>query len=291
MPAKALVTMAIGDDYKSMWEAYYKPSILPYAERHGYELIVVDDYIDAGPSGRARTPHWQKLLILERPDIARFERVVWIDADIFINFRHAPCIVEACGPAAGIGLVGHNATYATPELWDNRWHRAHMKGSGIFARGRGPTPAERYAEAGLSGDVDDMVNTGVMVLDPARHAGFLRQVYDECTENQYSAMEQMALSHRIFKAGLYHPLDPRFNRTWTEEMVHHCPFLLHERNRNNQPLVAFCVTTAWLNAWFLHFLADGISRGDVRLILTRFSDPAQINLEEVIAEQQRGQAG
>ena len=279
---KALVTLAIGEDYLRMWEAYYKPSLEKYAEKHGYDLFVIDDYLDATPRGPERTPHWQKLLILEHPEFRQYEHVVWIDADININFHHAPCIVDHAGDTDALGLVSHNQAYVNDELWTNRWHRAHQLGGGIFERPHGPSPVERYREAGLPDDVDDMVNTGVMVLQPAKHAEFLRWIYDTCDENPYSANEQMSLSYHIFRQGLFQPLDPRFNRTWSEEMVQNYPFLMNNLTREIQPVMALCVTAAWLNTWFLHFLADGLSRGDVQFILSQFDDPTKINLQELM---------
>lgn len=289
---KALTTMVIGSDYRSMWDGLYRKSVEAYAARHDYELVVIDANIDPRPKAAERTPHWQKCLILEHPRLRDREHVAWIDADIFVNFRSAPCIVEhyraADGGRGGIGAVPWGGTFTTAEAIDNRWHRAHRFGSGIFRRARGPTPPERYAEAGLPPDQPDMVNTGVLVLRPDRHAGFLREVYETGTENPHSAMEQMWLSYRIYQEGLLTPLDARFNKIWSEEVVQNYPFLLNTATRQQLPIIALCVTTAWLNGYFLHFLADGLTRGDVRYILTMFDDPSRISMEAMVKGAAKG---
>lgn len=283
---KALTTMVIGSDYRSMWDGLYRRSVEAYAERHGYELVVIDAAIDPRPKAAERTPHWQKCLILEHPRLRDREHVAWIDADIFVNFHAAPCIVEhyraADAGRGGIGAVPWGATFTSQEALDNRWHRAHRHGSGIFRRDRGPTPPERYAEAGLPADQPDMVNTGVLVLRPDRHTAFLREVYETGTENPYSAMEQMWLSYRIHQDGLLTALDPRFNKIWSEEVVQNYPFLLNTATRQQLPVIALCVTAAWLNGYFLHFLADGLTRGDVRYIMTMFDDPSRISMEALL---------
>jgi len=283
---KALTTLVIGDDYKAMWEQLYAKSVRAYADKHGYDLVIIDRNIDDRPKATERTPHWQKCLILEHPELRDREHVVWIDADIFLNWKTAPCIVEHYksldAGRGGIGAIPFGASMLGPEIVENRWDRAHRYGSGLFKRDRGPTPPERYKEAGLPDDQPDMVNTGVLVLQPDRHAEFLRDVYETGTENPLSAMEQMWLSYRIYQEGLLTPLDPRFNKIWSEELVQHYPFLMNSAMRQQVPIIALCVTAAWLNGYFLHFLADGFSRGDVRYIMTMFDDPAQISLEALL---------
>src|SRR3546814_12978457 len=80
------------------------------------------------------------------PYMTRFLSVAWIDADIFANYRSGPCVVEhylaADGGRGGIGAVPFSAGFTSAEMLDNRWHRAHRFGSGIFRRERGPTPPE-----------------------------------------------------------------------------------------------------------------------------------------------------
>ena len=278
----ALTTMVIGKDYQDMWDGLYRKSVEAYAAKHGYDLVIIDDYIDSSPRGRERTPHWQKCLILEHDVLKTYDHVVWIDADIFVNFHNAPCIIADHGGGDGIGVVTFGSTMPNAETVQNRWDRAHRYGSGAFKRDRGPTAPERYAQAGLPEDQTEMVNTGVMVLRPDRHTAFLRDVYETGTENPMSAMEQMWLSYRMFQEGLVTPLDTRFNKIWSEELVQNYPFLMNTSMRAQVPIIALCVTAAWLNGYFLHFLADGFSRGDVRYIMTMFDEPSQISLEAMM---------
>src|SRR3546814_12862680 len=121
---KALTTMVIGSDYKSMWEGLYRRSVEAYAERHDYELVIIDAAIDPRPKAGERTPHWQKCLILEHPRLRDREHVAWIDADIFANYRSGPCVVEhylaADGGRGGIGAVPFSAGFTSAAMLDNR---------------------------------------------------------------------------------------------------------------------------------------------------------------------------
>ena len=91
---KCLVTLLIGDEIRTFWDKHLKSTWVKYAEKHGYDIITIDDYIDNSPMAASRAPHWQKCLILEHPKVKSYESAVWVDADIMINFHTAPCIVE-----------------------------------------------------------------------------------------------------------------------------------------------------------------------------------------------------
>ena len=44
---KCLVTLTIGDDFKSFWKKYFEHRLDEYATRHGYDIVAIDDYIVA----------------------------------------------------------------------------------------------------------------------------------------------------------------------------------------------------------------------------------------------------
>ncbi|MEO5337681.1 MAG: hypothetical protein H7841_12420 [Magnetospirillum sp. WYHS-4] len=254
--SKALATILIGEDFQALWKRRMAPSWQAYAARHGYDVVTVDDYIDKGPRGRERTPHWQKCLILEDERVRRYDDVVWLDADIMINHHTAPCIVSATEPGR-IGLVSsREQDYGSPAIRDNLLARR----TDLVPESRRPDLPkdcrERYLKAGLSGEVDDYANTGVLVLKPERHAALLRHVYDSYEENPFTAKEEACLSHAIFNSGLAQGLDSRFNTAWYHLMVEHYPFLMLEESRRNPLLVAMAVNAGWSNCWFMHFTAD-----------------------------------
>ncbi|MGH2916591.1 MAG: hypothetical protein ACRDMX_16560 [Solirubrobacteraceae bacterium] len=63
-------------------------SFAPYAQRHGYDLR-----LDTEPLDRSRPAPWSKVLIL-RELVARYELVVWIDADAVIVDRRVDIASE-----------------------------------------------------------------------------------------------------------------------------------------------------------------------------------------------------
>lgn len=274
--SKCIVTLLIGEPYRIMWENTFADTWRRYAAAHGYDIVVIDDYIDPTPRARERSPHWQKCLILEHPEVRRHQHVVWIDSDIMINYHTAPCIVEAT-PSGMVGAVSyHDLNSATPKLKANRRDREYNYslrfGNGNpFGLNRAATPADRYRAIGLDPTVDDFINTGVLVLETDQHASVLRQVYDHAVETSLSMYENTPLSHALLQQGLVHRLDPRFNADYLYEMLESYPFLLMKEfqteDRNNLRLRILSANVIWNNNFFLHCVSGApTSRQDVRWI-------------------------
>jgi hypothetical protein len=73
--SRALVTLAIGDRYRDMFERHCRSNWSVYAERHGCDLIVIDTPIDRTERAFARSLHWQKCLILEHEQVENYRQV------------------------------------------------------------------------------------------------------------------------------------------------------------------------------------------------------------------------
>ena len=252
MNDKVLVTVLIGEPTQVSWRTFFERTWRAYADKHGYDIVVIDDYIDKTPRGRSRQPHWQKLLILEHPKVQGYRHVVWLDGDILINFHAAPCIVSLHA-SDRIGVVSYKEYYySVPERMDNYAARANRLGV---------TCENLYARAGMPTDVGDYANTGVVALR-AEHRETLRAIYDGYEENPNTAKEETPYSYHIFKNDLVKPLDPRFNRCWLPEIVEKYPILLQPASRGNAMLPGACVNAAWHNSWFMHFTSDGLTQPD-----------------------------
>ncbi len=263
--AKALVTLLVGHpSYRENWQRYYEGSWRAYAERRGYDIVVIDRRIDDGPRGHARSLNWQKCLILEHEDVRGYKDVVWIDADVMINPHAAPCIVER-NDSDKIGLVSYKENYfGLPHVNDNTMLRRALIGREENLE-RTTTVKGLYELAALDPSVGDMANTGVMVLKD-HHADVLRHVYDEYEENAYTAKEELPLSHYIYGNDLANSLDRRFNEIWPYHVTERYPFLLLDEFESDPLLLGACVNSAWTNSYFLHFTHD-LSDPPVNLVV------------------------
>jgi hypothetical protein len=285
MNRKALVTVIIGEATVNDWKTRFLPSWEPYARKHGYDIIAIDDYVDGNPHGR--TPNWQKLLILEHPAVQHYDHVVWLDADILINHHNAPCIVGH-HDSDKVGLVSDNERMGNPITFDNQqWRLAHIK-----KWAKPYLSIDNYIRAGYGEEVDDYSNTGVMVLRNPGHRELLRTIYDGYVETPTSAKEEVPLSWHLYRHGMVKTLDIRFNKIWLWEMIEHHPAFLPYRHHTaptpaQRRVMTVGATTTWLNTWFLHFTADRVTdadgmystRQDVSLVDITVSDPLDLSLD------------
>jgi hypothetical protein len=211
----AIVTIAIGAAYSARFRAHCFPGWSRYAQRHGFELVVIEEPLDQTPRATARSPAWQKCLVL-RPDIAgRFDRVIWIDSDILINDR-APSVAEGV-PFEKIGATDEHL-FPSPQL-RRQMFTALLQQAQANNTGLAKTwatyldPADWHAAWGLPRSGRSIVQTGVMVLTPKHHRELLEHVYYSYEDHGGEPMnyEMRPMSFEIQKQGLLHVLDNRFN--------------------------------------------------------------------------------
>ena len=80
-----LVTIAIGKKYIDFYNRNFRKSHEAFSKKINVPLIVIYDYIDDSLFGKNRHPAWQKLKIFDSSLTEGYERICWIDADIFIT--------------------------------------------------------------------------------------------------------------------------------------------------------------------------------------------------------------
>ena len=101
---RALVTLAIGNEYAARFEQYCRPAWSAYAKRCGYDLFVFNSTLDQSVRASSRPIDWQKHLILEQETLAKYRQVAFIDSDIVINVKTAPPVFEGV-PEERLGAV------------------------------------------------------------------------------------------------------------------------------------------------------------------------------------------
>lgn len=248
----ALATLALGRRYEQRWRRVCEPMWRAYAERHGYEVICLTAPLDDGERARARSPAWQKCLVLEQPFALDFDRVVWVDADVAIRPDAPP--IHAGVPRELVGAVDEYSS-PTRELHDLTLAKlyAHWEATGA-PYVNNPTAAAYYAAWDLAPRFDRVVQTGVMVLSPDHHAAVLRRTYDRY-EDRGAALnyEMRPLSWELLDADAVHWLAPAFNRIWAAWVALHHPFLLNDPGHADAPRVA---SRALADVNFLHFAGD-----------------------------------
>ncbi len=275
--SKAMVTLAVGKSYADQWERLCRVNWQRYADRHGYDLICFKEPLDGSERGARRSPSWQKCLVLGQPSVQKYERVVWMDSDILVNWASAPCV------AAGVAVEKVGAVDAwsipTPELSEVALQRLYEHW-GDTCLHVAHTPREYYAIDGFDCDFEGVVQGGVLVLSPAHHTRTLEDIYFGYEETDKGNYETRALSYELLKAGLVQWIDHRFNLVWLAYKSLYYPFLLsggqspsaRARSASHGLAARFrrkfypgaegppqerferlCATTAFLDGFFLHF--------------------------------------
>lgn len=149
--------VCIGDKYLKDFEQTFKPSVVSYAHRHGYDLKIFTSYLDPShthPDGIS----FQKCLVPEA--MAEYDAVLVMDADIWLSGT-APALPD---PGDKIAIVNEAAQFL----------KSQYDSIGFVSK-----PTEYYALADFQLETDKILNTGFFVCRPALHAQFLREVYDK----------------------------------------------------------------------------------------------------------------
>ena len=289
--SKALVTLNIGEPYQKMWRETFADTWFEYGKRHGYDVLSLEDYIDNSELAHARSPHWQKCLILEDPRTQDYEDVVWVDSDILINYHTAPCVVAANADGAASGKIGA-VTWAgsdkpNRERFENGIRRVWENNQAPWVRAiEDPTFQKFFELGGYPIDHENMMNTGLLVLKQCdQHRLAMRQVYETYKEGPHTSKEQMALAHYLLTKDMVNPIDSRFNKIWDTVLIEAYPFLLVPAFAQDKRMSAFCVNAAYHNAFFLHFIS-GQSRGFVGLVAKHYHwSDAWAAIQQYFAEQ------
>ncbi len=259
---KAIVTLAIGPGYQKAWSTVVHPNWRRYAARHGYDLVCFDKPLDMSERARNRPPAWQKLLILGRPEVSAHDVVVWVDLDIIMNDRAAPCIASSRS-STKVGICEQGFLPGLPifELLSQRI----VEQTAEYRRNRGFTSKKPgYVERGLP-DPGLKLNTGVMVLGRQEHRQLLEHVYASY-EKPAPGMgyEQAPLSYELIKNDAYEILDPKFN-----VLLLRFGQAFTQASQVRNPIVSgrvALICALFSSCYFLHFAGALSWMGDLRYI-------------------------
>ncbi|MCW0235414.1 MAG: hypothetical protein OJJ21_17580 [Ferrovibrio sp.] len=267
----AIVTITIGLRYIATWHRLCSGSWQAYAALCDFDLIVVSGPLDTGSRAAARSPAWQKLLILSQPWAQQYDRIIWLDSDIIIA-GHAPQIMQHAGPPDKISLsiAGDRISDAERMIFLERLFRIQVTPNSerdIWIWEMQKNYRDHKVE-----EHDYMFNTGVMVLSPQHHNGLFLKCYEgEQADRLY---EQPLLSHEIIVGDLAHRISSRFNWGIQETLFLYLPEILDARHMDPEAKAAVqqqahvLVRRELANAYFLHFygsmgLMSNMSHADV----------------------------
>jgi hypothetical protein len=203
-----LVALAIGDKYLEVYTHLFRKSHEMYAKKHGYDFRVETDYLE--PSYRDKSVcSLNKILVCSQPWSSQYDFIVFIDSDIYINIT-APPIHSCIDFGDKIGIIDEYEHLVGYEEY-----------TGLIGRilEWGVNPPHYYAKAGLQIYTKHILNTGVLVMQPAKHSSFLREVFDKhvmtcITHPRKFHYEQAAIGYELQTQSMFTILPKKFNAVW-----------------------------------------------------------------------------
>lgn len=157
--------ISIGKLYISEFEKLFKPSVQNYCDKHGYDLKIFTDFLDSTRK-HPDTISFQKCLVPSF--LMDYDLVVILDADIYIEPNAPPLhTVELYGK---IGIVDEVAQTGIDE-----YKKLNEIGFADYAK-------DYYAKSGFKIETEKILNTGLIVCNPTKHADFLKAIYDKYIE-------------------------------------------------------------------------------------------------------------
>jgi len=211
VPRTCIAIVCIGQKYLKDFEETFKPSIVAYAQKYGYDVRVFDNYLGK------RHPDcisFEKCLVPSQ--LMEYDCVVLMDADIYIT-KYAPPIHTLLSNK--IGMIDE-ACQISPELYKNFF---------------GYTPIEYYKRMGFDIQTGKQLNGGLIVCSPKLHSDFLKNIYEKYIEKApnhplHFHYEQTCLGYEIQSQNMYDLLGTEWNRIYAfdiyqKNMFPSCNFL------------------------------------------------------------------
>lgn len=202
----AIAIVAIGDIFRRAHERIFRPSVARYAARHGYDLLMVRDHLGAAEFHGRDCISFTKLMVPFQDSVQRYDRLLVLDADILVHAQAPPFHLLDLGD--GIGVV---------DEWSQPTPAARLA---LQHGGRRETsPRDYYGLAGFPIETGLVINSGMFVCAPARHADFFRGVVARRLPGQPGHprgfhFEQAAFGYELQMACLARLLPAAWNRVW-----------------------------------------------------------------------------
>ena len=202
----AIATVVIGESYRRHYAQIFQPSVQRYAKRHGYDLLLFDQYLCAPELRHSSTVDFTKLLIPVQPAVQAYERLMVLDADVLIHRDTPP--FDTLELDTGIGIVDEWSQPTPAE------RLAYQQALGLET-----TPRDYYALAGFTLETSVVLNGGMFICSPACHFHF----YEDMVRRRMAAQlhhprgfhyEQSVLGYELQQAGLNRLLPAAWNRIW-----------------------------------------------------------------------------
>jgi len=185
---EAFVTLVVGEEYLKYYNKFFRSSQEKFANKTGKELIVITDYIDISDYSKTRSPAWQKLLIFKAFQTKNFDRLCWIDADIYVTQNHQNPFLQV-------------AEHEWGAVMNNPYNLDFLAASDL----------QMYEFCPQDNIPNYVINGGFVVVSKKYHANIMEYIYYNYKEKPETCYEQGYLSYHFINEYPGKILDVYFN--------------------------------------------------------------------------------
>ena len=252
-----LVTIAIGNKYKSDWEKHALPGWLRYCEKHCLGLFAITEHLVSKEHPNWKKATWQKLLLAKglRSLELGIKNACYLDTDILIN-PAAPNIFDVYD-GVSYGLVSQIKNLPMPLdlvmrqyvfLRHNYYSKSYPLDSVVFM-----PLGEQYEYSGLA-PFDDSACAGLILFNVENSADEMEEWFYKYDNNTPSVTDgdQTHINWEIINSGKVQWLPYEYQALWVYEMAWKYSFL-YTKHQDNQTLIRDCIEATLFSNYFLHF--------------------------------------
>jgi len=201
-----LVAICIGDKYLQQYNQLFRKSHEIYAKKHGYDFQVLDNYIEPSYKYNKMSIYYQKFMVFENHE--DYDFIIYVDSDIFIN-PGSPSLHDFYDFKDKIGIADEYSQ-PTPEI---RIQIQKQMGWETSAK-------DYYNLCDFDLDTKQVLNSGVLVIQPILHKEFLENIYYEHLPNSMvhkrgPHYEQTSLGYELQTQNLNKTISNKWNAIWS----------------------------------------------------------------------------
>jgi len=238
-----LITLAIGEKYVEMYNLYFRKSQEEYAKKHGYDFMVMEDYLCKNPDYNCTAAlTFNKLLVCSQPFSDNYDYIIFVDADIFITYD-APPVIEGFRASIGdkIGVVNEMCQPSLEYTLELQQKCPSYKMDIYYSD---VCSAEKIKE--LTNGKEIIINSGFIITQPHKHCAFLEYMFYKYVPvaiyNKKFNYEQVVFGYELMKHENYYILP----NCWNAVRPH------YKGAYKNLPNY-LSIYKYWYENYFLHF--------------------------------------
>ena len=203
--------ISIGKKYLEEFERLFKPSVLAYCNKYKYDLKIFTDFLDPKRK-QPDTISFQKCLVPSF--LTEYDLVIVLDADIYIEANAPP--IHTLELNDKIGIVDEVAQ-STADKYDNMVKTGFADHANIY-----------YKKIDIEIDTSKILNTGVMICNPAKHSEYLKSIYEKYVDKSIGHprgfhYEQGCIGYELQKDNTYTLISNYWNHIYIHSQITNTP--------------------------------------------------------------------